>query len=183
VQHYFVCSLSSPRIAPKRGCAVRRSSCIVLAVLVPKPLFIAPIHLKVWLPEVVEENQIVLKTKVRVKGQAESLLLPPVSRACKLRCKRMFTSKPRCWQSVGRAPPCPAPLVGRQQGNTGTSYFYLLAPLLCLQGLPFCVAGLGDMLALFRCISCRFAFGTNVQRPNTLGAPGRVFTSSEVGAV
>lgn len=73
--------------------------------------------------------------------------------------------------------------MGRQQGNTGTSYFYLLAPLLGLQGLPFCVAGLGDMLALFRCISCRFAFGTNVQRPNTLGAPGRVFTSSEVGAV
>ena len=49
-----------------------------------------------------------------------------------------------------------------------------------MQGMPFCVAGMGDLLALFRCISCRFNFGTNVARPNTLGAPGRVFTSSEV---
>lgn len=50
------------------------------------------------------------------------------------------------------------------------------------QGMPFCVAGMGDLLALFRCISCRFAFGSNVARPTTLGAPGRVYTSSEVGA-
>ena len=52
-----------------------------------------------------------------------------------------------------------------------------------MQGLPFCVAGMGDLLALFRCISCRFAFGTNVARPTSLGALGRVYTSSEVGWV
>lgn len=46
--------------------------------------------------------------------------------------------------------------------------------------MPFCVAGLGDLLALFRCISCRFAFGTDVKKVSQLGAPGRVFTSSEV---
>ncbi len=43
------------------------------------------------------------------------------------------------------------------------------------------MAGMGDLLALFRCISCRFAFGTDVARPTSLGAPGRVYTSSEVG--
>ena len=48
------------------------------------------------------------------------------------------------------------------------------------QGLPFCVAGTGDLLALFRCISCRYCFGTDVGAPLMLGAPGRVFTSSEV---
>jgi hypothetical protein len=48
------------------------------------------------------------------------------------------------------------------------------------QGLPFCVAGTGDLLALFRCISCRYCFGTDVAAPLMLGAPGRVFTSSEV---
>ncbi|KAL4424685.1 hypothetical protein ABPG77_004492 [Micractinium sp. CCAP 211/92] len=47
------------------------------------------------------------------------------------------------------------------------------------KNMPFCVAGMGDLLALFRCISCRFAFGTNVAKPATLGAPGRVYTSSE----
>jgi len=44
------------------------------------------------------------------------------------------------------------------------------------QGLPFCVAGVGDLLALFRCISCRYCFGTNIEKPDLLGAPGRVFT-------
>ncbi len=48
------------------------------------------------------------------------------------------------------------------------------------QGLPFCVAGVGDLLALFRCISCRYCFGTDAATPAMLGAPGRVFTTSEV---
>ncbi|PSC71723.1 exportin-1-like isoform X2 [Micractinium conductrix] len=47
------------------------------------------------------------------------------------------------------------------------------------KNMPFAVAGMGDLLALFRCISCRFAFGTDVSKPATLGAPGRVYTSSE----
>ena len=48
------------------------------------------------------------------------------------------------------------------------------------QGLPFCVAGVGDLLALFRCISCRYCFGTDATKPELLGAPGRVFTTQEV---
>ncbi|KAK9807511.1 hypothetical protein WJX72_001214 [[Myrmecia] bisecta] len=51
--------------------------------------------------------------------------------------------------------------------------------ILRTKGLPFCVAGVGDLLALFRCISCRFCFGTDVHNPHTLGAPGRVFTTGE----
>lgn len=49
-----------------------------------------------------------------------------------------------------------------------------------LQGLPFCVAGAGDLLALFRCISCRYRFGTNIAESQLLGAPGRVFSTGEV---
>lgn len=37
------------------------------------------------------------------------------------------------------------------------------------------MAGVGDLLALFRCISCRFAFGTATGMPHLMGAPGRVF--------
>ena len=48
------------------------------------------------------------------------------------------------------------------------------------QGLPFCVAGVGDLLALFRCISCRYCFGTDATKPELLGAPGRVYTTQEV---
>ncbi|BDA47049.1 probable protein NLP5 at N-terminal half [Coccomyxa sp. Obi] len=47
------------------------------------------------------------------------------------------------------------------------------------KGLPFCVAGVGDLLALFRCISCRYCFGTDATKPDMLGAPGRVFTTQE----
>ena len=50
---------------------------------------------------------------------------------------------------------------------------------LITKGMPFCVAGTGDLLALFRCISCRFAFGTTAEKPHELGAPGRVFISRE----
>ena len=66
-----------------------------------------------------------------------------------------------------------------QQSLHGT-----LMPTLCLaQGLPFCVAGVGDLLALFRCISCRYCFGTSVDAPEILGAPGRVYTTGEVGSL
>jgi hypothetical protein len=50
---------------------------------------------------------------------------------------------------------------------------------LVTKGLPFCVAGMGDLLALFRCISCRFRFGTDAAHPDVLGAPGRVYISGE----
>lgn len=46
------------------------------------------------------------------------------------------------------------------------------------KGMPFCIAGFGDLLALFRCVSCRFAFGINPSHPHTLGAPGRVYISN-----
>ena len=45
--------------------------------------------------------------------------------------------------------------------------------------MPFCVAGVGDLLALFRCISCRFAFGTAPEQAHLMGAPGRVFVGAQ----
>ena len=50
----------------------------------------------------------------------------------------------------------------------------------CCQGLPFAVAGVGDLIALFRCISCRYNFSTTTNAPDLLGAPGRVFATGEV---
>ena len=47
-----------------------------------------------------------------------------------------------------------------------------------LQGQPYCVAGSGDLLALFRCVSCRYTFGTDISKPENLGAPGRVLVTS-----
>jgi len=51
--------------------------------------------------------------------------------------------------------------------------------VLSTQGLPYAVAGVGDLLALFRCISCRFSFSTDIMQPRLLGAIGRVYTTSE----
>jgi hypothetical protein len=48
------------------------------------------------------------------------------------------------------------------------------------QGLPFTVAGAGDLLALFRCVSCRYRFGTDADQPALMGAVGRVFASGQV---
>lgn len=47
-------------------------------------------------------------------------------------------------------------------------------------GQPFFVAGKqgSDMLSLFRCLSCRYAFGIDESKPRELGAPGRVFLHS-----
>jgi hypothetical protein len=52
--------------------------------------------------------------------------------------------------------------------------------MLHLQGLPFAIAGVGDLLALFRCVSCRYRFSTDVTRPALMGAIGRVYSSCEV---
>lgn len=49
-----------------------------------------------------------------------------------------------------------------------------------LQGLPFAIAGVGDLLALFRCVSCRYRFAADASRPALMGAIGRVFSSWEV---
>lgn len=42
------------------------------------------------------------------------------------------------------------------------------------------MAGVGDLLALFRCISCRYCFGTTLDAPELMGAPGRVYATGEV---
>ncbi|DBA77131.1 hypothetical protein WJX77_003017 [Trebouxia sp. C0004] len=47
------------------------------------------------------------------------------------------------------------------------------------KGQPYCAAGVVDLLALFRCISCRYCFSTDLTKPELLGAPGRVFTSRQ----
>ena len=41
----------------------------------------------------------------------------------------------------------------------------------CLQGLPFCVNGTADLLALFRCISCKYKFTTDTTKSWLMG-PG-----------
>ena len=39
------------------------------------------------------------------------------------------------------------------------------------------------MLALFRCISCKYTFSTTTDAPDLLGAPGRIFATGEVTPV
>lgn len=51
--------------------------------------------------------------------------------------------------------------------------------VLSCQGLPFAVAGVGDLLALFRCVSVRYRFSTDVMKPSLMGAIGRVYSSLE----
>lgn len=52
--------------------------------------------------------------------------------------------------------------------------------VLVAQGLPFAVMGVGDLLALFRCVSVRYRFLADTSKPALMGAVGRVFTSKEV---
>jgi hypothetical protein len=40
-----------------------------------------------------------------------------------------------------------------------------------MQGVPFSVSGTVDLLALFRCISCRFKFTTDVTKPSKMVSP------------
>lgn len=49
--------------------------------------------------------------------------------------------------------------------------------VLATQGLAYSITGVGDLLALFRCISCRYNFATDVLSPSRLGAVGRVYTT------
>ncbi|CAG9466326.1 unnamed protein product [Pedinophyceae sp. YPF-701] len=53
--------------------------------------------------------------------------------------------------------------------------------VLSTQGQPFNIRGKGDLLAMYRCFSCRYTFASDpsVEAPEAnllLGAPGRVFT-------
>jgi nucleolar complex protein 2 len=38
------------------------------------------------------------------------------------------------------------------------------------QGLPYSINGVGDLLALFRCISCKYKFTTDLTKTHTMGA-------------
>jgi hypothetical protein len=49
------------------------------------------------------------------------------------------------------------------------------------KGLPNVVAGASDLLALFRCVSCRYRFSGDPSKPALMGAIGRVFASGQVG--
>ncbi len=114
--------------------------------------------MQVWLPELSEDGDLVLRTKVR-----------PF---------KFLHVQPAICGVLGPSP-CPAVV----NGVSGTGQSILLQSmtmLIWLQGLPFCVAGVGDLLALFRCVSCRYCFGTDPTKPELLGAPGRVFTTQEV---
>ena len=57
---------------------------------------------------------------------------------------------------------------------------YLLCPMDEVKALS--CTGPGDMLALFRCLSCKYSFSTDLKNLAVMGAPGRVFTTGEVGS-
>ena len=75
---------------------------------------------------------------------------------------------------------------GCKQAKVPPVVHYLMGQDVCwnqaalLQGQPYCAAGVVDLLALFRCVSCRYCFSTDLTKPELLGAPGRVFTSRQV---
>jgi hypothetical protein len=41
------------------------------------------------------------------------------------------------------------------------------------QGTPYSVCGAGDLLSLFRCISCKYICGTDTTRASLMGAGAR----------
>ena len=45
------------------------------------------------------------------------------------------------------------------------------------------MSGIGDLLALFRCISCRYTFSLNWGDADLMGAPGRVVMTGEASSV
>lgn len=47
------------------------------------------------------------------------------------------------------------------------------------QSLPFCVVGSADLMALFRCISCKYSFSTDMSKPWLMGPVGRVYVTAE----
>lgn len=46
----------------------------------------------------------------------------------------------------------------------------------------YSITGIGDRLALFRCMSCQYHFTTDILCPSELGAVGRVYTTLQVAA-
>ena len=139
----------------------RRSSASISAALAGNPALSTtacqqqcyPLTLQVWLCDTIEAGAAPL---LRTKVSLDKLSSNPV---CVLHCVV-------CVQGTH----------AKQEDCTRQCRLRSL-----MQGLPFCVSGIGDLLALFRCISCRYTFSTNAQSAGLLGAPGRVVTTGEVG--
>eukprot|EP00798_Chlamydomonas_sp_ICE-L_P023795 gene23795-9357_t len=53
------------------------------------------------------------------------------------------------------------------------------APVLTTNGMPFCLAGNSDLLALYRCVSTRYRFSSDASTPAFMGAVGRVYRTLE----
>lgn len=51
---------------------------------------------------------------------------------------------------------------------------------LTCSGAPYAITGAGDLLALFRCVSCRYTFSPRHSDPRQRGSVGRVFQSHRV---
>ena len=163
---------------------------------------------QVWLPEAAEDGSLVLRTKARTHPALHSFLL--AASACAAisvkfaLVRRSATSarQPKIFSSIDSIP-CHSAIRNRlDRVPEGCSPAQVAVSILSVstvslsqqlrssscnapdcesaQGLPFCVAGVGDLLSLFRCISCRYCFSLDSSRPTTLGAPGRVFLSAEV---
>lgn len=47
------------------------------------------------------------------------------------------------------------------------------------RGLAFSISGVGDLLALFRCVSCRYQFAADTSKPHLMGVIGRVYSSAQ----
>lgn len=81
-------------------------------------------------------------------------------------CSQLTVDQDTAWLNCSRRRSCPG------------AHAHQLLQL--LQGLPFSIAGVGDLLALFRCVSCRYRFSTDMTKPALMGAIGRVYTTCEV---
>ncbi len=56
-------------------------------------------------------------------------------------------------------------LIACRAGNCIRAHNRLFHSAIGMQGVPFSVAGCADLLALFRCVSCRYKFGTDTSKP------------------
>lgn len=57
---------------------------------------------------------------------------------------------------------------------------HMTYPLLCSWYKRVQLTGHGDLLAIFRCLSCKYSFSADLSKQDAMGAPGRVFVSGEV---
>jgi len=100
---------------------------------------------QLWLPEHAPDGSLVLNTQARWRPGA------CIAPARALRAPAACARAPR---GPARACAACAALAHRVAARA--------------QGLPFSVSGCGDLLALFRCISCRYKFSTDMTKLNTV---------------